>query len=289
MEADSRDSVLVRDEPSWALASAGHFAHSRAMSAGDRLPFGGSHSGGCFRRPYLRKPKACEQVAAVCYRIRDGGAEFLLVRTRGGRWTFPKGSLESGLTHAEVAALEAFEEAGVHGRMEATSFARYTRRKHPGNGHGTAGKAVYAHLCEVTRLEPPQEANRNPTWFLPAKAKERLQQGRAADCGAEFARVVDRAVARIQRLRNTTWPPADALNKVQLEAFAGLHNHLEQASFASYIRRGRTAVVPAATIELVQQAKPYIAGVRIPQLTNGSADAAPAKSEAARFKSGRDS
>ena len=53
------------------------------------------------------------------------------MRTRGGRWTFPKGRVESGLTHAQAAALEAFEEAGVHGRIEEAAFARYVRVKAP--------------------------------------------------------------------------------------------------------------------------------------------------------------
>src|SRR6266849_7188591 len=77
----------------------------------------------------LRKLRACKQVAAVCYRVRKAEIEFLLVQTRNGRWTFPKGSAEPGLTHAQAAALEAFEEAGVHGRMEQASFAQYIRRK----------------------------------------------------------------------------------------------------------------------------------------------------------------
>src|ERR1700684_4270282 len=82
------------------------------------------------RLSQLRKLRKCEQVAAVCYRLRRESIEFLLVRTRGsGRWTFPKGNTEPGMTHAQAAALEAFEEAGVHGRMEEVSFAQYFGRK----------------------------------------------------------------------------------------------------------------------------------------------------------------
>ena len=77
----------------------------------------------------LRKLRECQQVAAVCYRVRNDSVEFLLVRTRGGRWIFPKGNAEPGLTHAQAAALEAFEEAGVHGRIEEACFSRYSRRK----------------------------------------------------------------------------------------------------------------------------------------------------------------
>src|SRR5438309_10731781 len=110
--------------------------HSAAMSAEDSLlpsrsQYGKRQSLARFVPPsQLRRLRVCEQqVAAVCYRFSGTSIEFLLVRTRGGRWTFPKGGVELGLTHAQAAALEAYEEAGVHGRMEEISFARYTRRK----------------------------------------------------------------------------------------------------------------------------------------------------------------
>jgi 8-oxo-dGTP pyrophosphatase MutT (NUDIX family) len=164
------------------------------------------------RLSLLRKLRGCDQVAAVCYRVRPGGIEFLLVRTNSGHWTFPKGKAEPGLTHAQAAALEAFEEAGVHGRIEEASFARYVRRKR-GDGRDSARSApkpeekelaVQAHLCEVSRLEPPQESNRHPTWFSAEKAKRRLQEDRSSDFATELARVVDRAVTRVKRLRNET-------------------------------------------------------------------------------------
>jgi len=158
-----------------------------------------------------------EQVAAVCYRIRNSGIEFLLVRTRKGRWTFPKGGVELELTLAQTAALEAFEEAGVHGRIEEEPFIRYSRGK-GGSVKGSEGNVVvYAFLCEVLQLGPPQELNRNRTWFSPQKARSRLREGRTEDNGAELCRAVDRAVARIQRLRNRTGVP-DALQKVRFEA-----------------------------------------------------------------------
>jgi 8-oxo-dGTP pyrophosphatase MutT (NUDIX family) len=157
-----------------------------------------------FQLSNLRKLRGCDQVAAVCYRNRGSGIEFLLVRTNSGHWTFPKGSTEPGLTHAQAAALEAFEEAGVHGRMEEASFTHYVRRK--GANTRTArstGKEllVSAHLCEVTQLGQPQEPNRDPTWFSAEKAKRCLREDRPPAFATELARVVDLAVARIQRLR----------------------------------------------------------------------------------------
>src|SRR5271155_3560339 len=123
---------------------------------------------GLVRLSQLRKLCECEQVAAICYRWRGDSIEFLLVRTRGGeRWTFPKGSAEPGLTHAQAAALEAFEEAGVHGRIEEASFVRYRRKRVDGQSRasrsGEKEVAVNAYLCEVLRLSPPQESKRNRT------------------------------------------------------------------------------------------------------------------------------
>jgi 8-oxo-dGTP pyrophosphatase MutT (NUDIX family) len=154
------------------------------------------------RLAHLRRLKECEKVAAVCYRMRPSGIQFLLVQTRGGRWTFPKGSVEPGLTHAQAAALEAFEEAGVHGRMEEASFTRYTHHKR--RNSSVSQITVSAHLCEVSRLEPPPELGRNRTWFTVEKAKERLREGRKPEHGSELSRVVDRAVARIGRLRQSS-------------------------------------------------------------------------------------
>jgi len=172
--------------------------------------------------PRLSHSRAVEQAAAVCYRVSGHEVEFLLVRTRSGRWTFPKGGIEPGLSHAQSAALEAFEEAGVHGRIEVTAFARYARRARPKSG--TKPIPVFAFLCEVHRLGKPQESERDRTWFSAEKAKRRLQEGRAEKCGAELTAVVDRAVARVRRLQGIDGSPAskthkDALQKVCFESW----------------------------------------------------------------------
>ena len=163
-----------------------------------------------FRLSQLRKLRDTVQVAAVCYRIGKSGIEFLLVQTRNGRWTFPKGSTEPGLTHAQAAALEAFEEAGVHGRIEETSFTRYNKKAH---GARKAAVAVNAHLCEVSRLDSPQEENRNRTWFSPEEAKKSLREARCSAYGSELARVVDRATKRVEQ-QNRRPRLIDAMQKV---------------------------------------------------------------------------
>ena len=199
-----------------------------------------------------------QQVAAVCYRIGSLGPEFLLVQTGGGRWIFPKGGVEPGLTQAQSAALEAFEEAGVHGRIEEMPFARYHLDKSPRKAdkdtRGSArGSAVTAHLCEVSHLEAPQEANRNPTWFSPQKAKRRLRDDRTAELGDELAGLIDRAVSRIQRLRasNRHEFREDALRKVRFEAFETLRH---DAALLRYFLLEHGGIRPAASVEVEGQA-----------------------------------
>lgn len=159
-----------------------------------------------------------DQVAAVCYRLREGEIEFLLVRTRRGRWTFPKGGSEADLTGPQAAAAEAFEEAGAHGRIEETSFTSYRRgRRSAAKEAAAAQTVVKAYLFEVERLEQAQELNRNPTWFSPDAAKLRMREDRHPENGAELARVVDRAVRRIRRLHRLPRRASDLLPKVTFE------------------------------------------------------------------------
>jgi len=149
---------------------------------------------------HLRRLRGSEQVAAVCYRVGKKGVEFLLVETRGGRWTFPKGSAEPGLTHAQAAALEAFEEGGVHGRIEEAAFTQYVRRKE------TRGIEilVHVHLCEVSWLDTPQESGRNPRWFVTERARRRLREDRNPEHGAQLEGVLERALVRIRRLSSSS-------------------------------------------------------------------------------------
>lgn len=149
--------------------------------------------------PSLVRPERF-QVAAVCYRLRRGKPEFLLVRTRNGHWTFPKGGVDRDATPADAAAREAYEEAGVKGLVEHVSFASYRHRK-PGKPRSCRFVAiVHAHLCEVQQLVTPLEDFRTPTWFRADKAKRRLEKYRSSAFAAEITSVIDQAARLITRL-----------------------------------------------------------------------------------------
>lgn len=153
------------------------------------------------RRPRGRictRQAAPVQVAAVCYRHGAGSTEFLLVRTSSGRWTFPKGRLEDGLSHAEVAALEAFEEGGVEGKVHPRPVGKYLHRKESLRG-ASKDLTVLAFILEVKKTAGPAESHRTPRWFSATEAKLRLANRRSEKylCGME--RVFESALQQIAR------------------------------------------------------------------------------------------
>lgn len=139
------------------------------------------------------------QVGTVCYRRRDR-IELLLVRTTGGRWTFPKGGIQAQLGLAGSAAQEALEEAGVIGTIEPQPFTHYLHAKRElKDSEDQAMKfCVAAFLMEVTvdNARMP-ERGRAPTWFSPNDAKRRLSEDRSVVYQNEFQRVIDAAIARL--------------------------------------------------------------------------------------------
>ncbi|HLH09277.1 MAG TPA: NUDIX domain-containing protein [Terriglobales bacterium] len=140
------------------------------------------------------------KVAAVCYRWTGLELEFLLVNTGSGKWTFPKGSIEPHLTAAESAAMEAFEEAGVRGRISDQHFDCYLHDK------GNAEHLVAAYLMQVRQIFQPQEPHRNPTWFSADEAKRKLAKRRSGKYAQELQRVIDRAVEMlVAPARRTGW------------------------------------------------------------------------------------
>ena len=136
-------------------------------------------------------------VAAVCYRVRGGEPEFLLVRTRNGHWTFPKGRVDHDATNADAAAREAYEEAGVRGSVESVPFVCYRHCKPGRLGSHRQVILVEAYLFKVKRLAPPLEEYRDPTWFSVPEAKRRLKKFRTSAFADEVISVIDQATERI--------------------------------------------------------------------------------------------
>jgi 8-oxo-dGTP pyrophosphatase MutT (NUDIX family) len=70
------------------------------------------------------------QSAALPYRRGRRGLEVLLITSRETRrWVLPKGGIMPGMTPYESAAEEAFEEAGIAGRVDRRCIGVYGYRK----------------------------------------------------------------------------------------------------------------------------------------------------------------
>lgn len=143
------------------------------------------------------------QVAAVCYRRRNGHAEFLLVNTNGGgKWTFPKGAPIPRLSHSQSAEREAREEAGAIGVIEPRHFHVYIHSKgvfwQPG---GVQEYVVKAFLMNVRQTRRPDEDFRNPTWFDPEEAQAILAKGREVKYARELQTVIERALEHLSEGR----------------------------------------------------------------------------------------
>jgi 8-oxo-dGTP pyrophosphatase MutT (NUDIX family) len=73
------------------------------------------------------KGSARTQFAALCWRVRRGKVQVLLITSRRRkRWIVPKGWPMDGKTPAQCAAVEAWEEAGVVGAASDTCIGVYS-------------------------------------------------------------------------------------------------------------------------------------------------------------------
>lgn len=107
------------------------------------------------------------QVAALCTRKREGETEILLVTSRGtGRWIVPKGWPMKGRSLAGAAQREAWEEAGVKGKIVPQPVGRYRYLKMRADGLGDMVE-VLAYRLKVDRVEKrfPEEGQRERAWF----------------------------------------------------------------------------------------------------------------------------
>lgn len=74
--------------------------------------------------------KVLQQSGVIPYRIIEGKLEILLITTRKRQgWVIPKGGLCKGMSPHESAAKEAWEEAGVLGRVTTEKLGNYQYRK----------------------------------------------------------------------------------------------------------------------------------------------------------------
>ncbi len=87
-----------------------------------------------------------DQSGVIPFRKCKGKVEVLLITTRNGNWTIPKGIIEDNHTPQESALKEAIEEGGVWGIVSESKVGSYKYKK----WGGTCNVKVYR--MEVTKV-----------------------------------------------------------------------------------------------------------------------------------------
>lgn len=118
------------------------------------------------------------QFAALCYRSVSGKTQILLISSRRtGRWIIPKGWPIDGRTPAACALTEAWEEAGVAGKVTGGCLALYTYLKEVG-GPDPLPCAVMVYPVKVRALADkyPEAGQRKRKWMSPKRAAQRVRE-----------------------------------------------------------------------------------------------------------------
>jgi 8-oxo-dGTP pyrophosphatase MutT (NUDIX family) len=123
-----------------------------------------------------REPRA--QYAAVPWRKGEDGIEVLLLTSRETRrWVLPKGWPIKGLKPGPSAAQEAFEEAGVSGKVTKKPIGVYHYDKRLRSGRSQHVRVSVFPLEVTTELEEfPEVGQREKEWLPPKEAAVRVDE-----------------------------------------------------------------------------------------------------------------
>lgn len=125
----------------------------------------------------VRRPPR-QQYGALCYRIENGEPQVLLLTSRDtGRWVIPKGWPMAGRPSHEVAAQEAYEEAGARGETEIEPAGSFLYTKVLDNGLKIPCR-VQVHALKVTQMleDFPEKGSRRLEWVSFAEAAARVHE-----------------------------------------------------------------------------------------------------------------
>jgi 8-oxo-dGTP pyrophosphatase MutT (NUDIX family) len=123
------------------------------------------------------------QCAALCWRLRGGRPQVLLITSRDTRrWILPKGWLLPALSPREGAGQEAWEEAGVRGALSPEPIGAFTYLKRMDEAPDLVC-LVSVFGLQVERLERryPERRIRRRKWFALDKAAGRVGEPELRD------------------------------------------------------------------------------------------------------------
>jgi 8-oxo-dGTP pyrophosphatase MutT (NUDIX family) len=129
------------------------------------------------------------QVAALPWRRRGGAIEILLITSRETRrWVIPKGWPMTNLIDSNAAKREAYEEAGVDGRVQRHSIGRYSYRKRSADGSSRACVVTVYALNVVRQYRAwPERHERRRAWVRPTEAEKLIEEAKLRQIIHAFA------------------------------------------------------------------------------------------------------
>ncbi|MBV7409330.1 NUDIX hydrolase [Maritimibacter sp. DP1N21-5] len=135
-----------------------------------------------FRLRNVGKRDVRSQFGALPFRIREGKVQVLLISSRGtGRWIIPKGWPMNKSTPAEAAAIEAYEEAGVTGRVHNGVIGFYTYSKREQGRRMPVVVAVFPLLVQRELMNWPERGQRKRKWVSRKKAAKLVDEPELKD------------------------------------------------------------------------------------------------------------
>ncbi|WP_331459990.1 NUDIX hydrolase [Cochlodiniinecator piscidefendens] len=128
------------------------------------------------------------QFGALCYRVKDGKLKFLLITSRSaGRWIIPKGWPMDNHTPAEAATREAYEEAGLQGKIYPDAIGIYSYNKEHGSTESPCVVAVFAMRVDTKLKNFPEKEQRKRKWFGRKKAAKLVAEPELAQIILNFS------------------------------------------------------------------------------------------------------
>lgn len=120
----------------------------------------------------------CCQIAGLCWRRAGKRVEVLLITSRDtGRWVLPKGWPIRGLSAAQSALREAYEEAGVEGDAAEKSIGAYPYVKTVDAKNGFPCEvSVFPIAVQSLATRFPEVSQRQRKWFSLAKAAKKVDE-----------------------------------------------------------------------------------------------------------------
>lgn len=135
--------------------------------------------------------KAVRQAGAIPYTVVQGQPVFLLITSRrSGRWIFPKGELEEGTVPWEMAAHEAYEEAGVRGAVDQKPIGSYRTMKTLAFRRQPIVVDLYPLRVEEQLEDWPEKEQRHRHWATLPEAKRLLSDTKLADMAARLSKTL---------------------------------------------------------------------------------------------------